>query len=97
MKILKARHWPKIITINIACTSEEIIKSLKLIIVFIVIFLEVQFNFSTPLLMISEEEDLPSRLSIIKIGQNEPDISFQVTIIEGTPELLNEMGKNCYK
>ena len=47
--------------------------------------------------MISEEEDLPSRLSIIKIGQNEPDISFQVTIIEGTPGLLNEMGKNCYK
>ena len=41
---------------------------------------------------ISEGDDLPSQLSIIKNGQHEPDISFQVTI---TPETdhLDENGK----
>ena len=40
---------------------------------------------------ISEGEDLPSQLSIVKNGQNEPAISFQVTITEGTSG-LNENG-----
>ena len=44
--------------------------------------------------MITEGGDLPSMLSIIKYGQNEPDISFRVTITEATP--LNEMGNNYY-
>ena len=76
----------------LACISEEINK-----LIIVITFLEVQFNFSTNLLMITEGGDLPSMLSIVKTGQNEPDISFQVTITEGTPQLLNEMGNNCYK
>ena len=57
-------------------------------------FVVVQFNFSTPLVVISEGEDLPSRLSIVKSGQNEPNISFQVTITAGTSG-INENGNNC--
>ena len=57
-------------------------------------FVEVQFNFSTPLVVICEGEDLPSRLSIVKNGQNEPNISFQVTITAATSG-LNENGINC--
>ena len=57
-------------------------------------FVVVQFNFSAPLVEISEGEDLPSRLSIVKNGQNEPNISFQVTITPGTSG-LNENGNNC--
>ena len=53
----------------------------------------VQFNFSTPGLRIREDEDLPSRLSIVKIGQNEPDISFRVDIAPGSPS-LTKFGNN---
>ena len=46
----------------------------------------VQFSFSTSELPISEGEDLPSQLSILKTGQNEADISFQVIVMPGTAQ-----------
>ena len=51
-----------------------------------------QFNFSRADLSIEEGEDLPSHISIIKTGQNEPIISFQVFVypVEGGPD---ETGK----
>ena len=52
----------------------------------------VTFNFSRADLSIREGEDLPSRISIVKTGQNEPTISFQVFVysVEGGPD---ETGK----
>ena len=35
---------------------------------------------------ISEGEDLQNQLSIIKIGQNEANISFQVVVVPGTAQ-----------
>ena len=35
---------------------------------------------------ISEGEDLPSQLSIIKNGQHEANISFQVLVVPGTAQ-----------
>ena len=51
-----------------------------------------QFNFSTASISIREDEDLPSRLSIVKTGLIEPNITFQVYVYpgEGSP---NENGK----
>ena len=48
----------------------------------------VQFNFSHLRLDINEGDDLPSMLSIVKTGQNEPIISFQVFVYagDGSPE-----------
>ena len=52
----------------------------------------VKFNFSTADLSIRESEDLPSQISIVKTGENEPTISFQVFVypVEGDPD---ETGK----
>jgi hypothetical protein len=52
----------------------------------------VTFNFSRADVSIREDEDLPSRLSILKTGQTEPTISFQVFVYaaEGGPD---ETGK----
>lgn len=44
----------------------------------------VQFTFNTNQLAISEGGDLPNEVSILKIGQNEMTISFQVRVIPGT-------------
>ena len=44
----------------------------------------VQFKFNTPELAISEGEDLSNQLFILKNGQNEMNITFQVRIIPGT-------------
>ena len=51
-----------------------------------------KFNFSRADLSIRESEDLPSLISIVKTGQNEPIISFQVFVypVEGGPD---ESGK----
>ena len=52
----------------------------------------VKFNFSRADLSIRESEDLPSQISIVKTGENEPTISFQVFVypVEGDPD---ETGK----
>ena len=48
--------------------------------------LAVQFKLNSAALAISEGGDLPSQLSILKMGQNEADISFPVLVIPGTAE-----------
>ena len=44
----------------------------------------VQFNFSRANLAISEGEDLPSQLFILKSGENDQSITFQVRVTPGT-------------
>ena len=46
----------------------------------------VQFKFSSSDVANSEGGDLPSQLSILKIGQNDVNITFQVLIIPGTAQ-----------
>ena len=49
----------------------------------------VQFNFSTSVVEISEGDDLPSLLSIIKTGEHQGNINIQVMVTPVTP---NENG-----
>ena len=49
----------------------------------------VQFNFSTSIVTIGENGNLPSELSIVKTGQNEMDISFRVNVNPGTARETN--------
>ena len=44
----------------------------------------VQFSFNRPNLAISEGGDLSSQLSILKSGENNQTIAFQVHVIPGT-------------
>ena len=43
-----------------------------------------KFKFNAPMLDISEEGNLSSQLSILKVGQNKQDIAFKVTVISGS-------------
>ena len=43
-----------------------------------------KFKFNTPKVEISESGNLPSQLSILKVGHNEQDIAFKVTVISGS-------------
>lgn len=64
-------------------------------------FAVVQFSFSTATLLVGENEILPNRLSIIKTGQAEPTIRFQVFVypVEGGPDetgtVNNYYGQIC--
>ena len=46
----------------------------------------VQFKFDSSDVAISEGEDPPSQLSILKTGENDMNITFQVLVMPGTAE-----------
>ena len=63
-----------------------------------ILYTVVKFNFSRADFSIREDEDLPSQLSIVKTGQIEPNISFQVYVYpveEGPDETGNKLLTVC--
>ena len=60
-------------------------KFITVILIFQNAVTDVQFNFSTSQLVISEGGDLPSQLSIVKTGQHQGNITVDIELTSTVP------------